>query len=430
MEYLLFLAICFEIFLLIYVANRSNRGQKFLLYILSAHWSFSFVIRPLIFLYCRSHQVDNYIYDDRIGLNNSILLSILSLIFVGCGAFSLMLIVLSRKNGFRSAEAFRIENFDEFLQTVVFGFTVGFLSLLIENTDYKNPFSKSLTPLITLSFCTYLWMRKKGSISRTKDIVIIGIGTLGTFLMSVSLQNSKGVLLLPSLVYISTLQVWKSKDAKLSKFLMMILIVISTIPFFSTLQLRKLGETGLMGATAHGEKLPWYLSPFLLIAERFDQFARITDSRLAAPNSLGGFNSLAKSILQNLEWNPSSGRTEVSFGQQWNLLVTNQTIPGAKMSQVSLSQGMIAEGYIWAGLGSMILECLAIACIFFWVGKLLDGNSIKILFAFGLLQNGSIFESGLVSFAASLSGALKIVLFIWLYKIISRINGSLISGYR
>jgi hypothetical protein len=292
--------------------------------------------------------------------------------------------------------------------------TCGALAFLVEVTKYQNPFSKSLTPLLTLCFCAFLWKRNEFEITTINEIILITFGSLGTILLSVSRQNSKGILLMPLIVYISTLSFWKVQGLKFGKYLLIFFTFLISIPLFSSLQSHKLGQASLVGAIAQAEKMPWYLSPLLLIAERFDQFARVVDSRLATPGTLGGINSLIKNIFYNLQWNPNSGRTEISFGQQWNQLVTNQTIPSARFSGVSLAQGMIAEGFIWSGFGSLLVECLLISLIFIWIGNLFSRSTISTIFAFGLVGNGAIFETGIVSFSAVFSGSLKLLLFLWI----------------
>ena len=116
----------------------------------------------------------------------------------------------------------------------------------------------------------------------------------------------------------------------------------------------------------------------------------------------------------NLEWNPNSGRNAPSFGNTWNQLVTNRSIPGARFSPVSLAQGMIGEGLIWAGSLSLVIECLIVSFIFIWVGRLLDRGVLATIFAFGIIGNSTMFEAGSVQISGSISGAVKILIFLWI----------------
>ena len=127
---------------------------------------------------------------------------------------------------------------------------------------------------------------------------------------------------------------------------------------------------------------------------------------------VASYKSWVVYLSNKLVWNPNSGRTELSFGQEWNQLVTNQSIPSSRFSNVALAQGMIAEGFIWSGIISLIIECVVFALIFIWLGNLMDGRPINRIFAFGLIANAAIFEMGIVQFSSVLSGAVKIYLFL------------------
>jgi hypothetical protein len=230
------------------------------------------------------------------------------------------------------------------------------------------------------------------------------------------MNNSKGIILLPLLIYISTLSIWQEKGRKLYKFLFGLFFFLFSIRLFSVLQVSKLGGPEVLAIDNNAAGLPWFLSPFVTLSFRFDQFARIADVHFAASNSLGGIDSWFLYFLNNLMWNPDGGRSAATFGQIWNQLVTNQTIPGARLSDVSLAQGMIAEGLVWSGTASLIVECLILSCVFIWISRLTEKGPLSLVLAFSLLGNAAIFEMGLVQFAADLSGSLKILIFLWFSK--------------
>ena len=82
---------------------------------------------------------------------------------------------------------------------------------------------------------------------------------------------------------------------------------------------------------------------------------------------------------------------------------------------------MIAEGLIWKNLSSLLVVCVIMAFIFNVAGKLLDGGFISAVTAFALIGNGTIFESGAVQEFASISAALKNLLFLLLLRLILKI---------
>jgi len=419
MEFLLFFGMVINVILLFYVASKSTKGLKLLLYSLSVYWFLSFIIRPAVFIYSRDQQIDSIVYDSRIGQSHSNFISVMSMIVVGCFVFCIPIIVdLSRRgiDNKLTLSSNNLENSKKIIWVIFFGLSCGVIALLIEVSSFQNPFSKSLISLISISFCVFIWKRKELKLSKKMRSAVVIIGSIGTLFLSFSANNSKGILLTPILVFISTLNIWEEKGLNLKKISFFAFIAALIIPLFSKLQMIKLGTPAATSARNNDELLPWYLSPFLEIANRFDQFARVTDSYFAESRSLGGLQSWILYILNSLKWNPGSGRSESTFGQEWNAFITAQSIPGAQLSNVSLTQGMIAEGYVWVGLRSLILECLIMSIIFIWVGRSLERGAISLVFAFGLIGNATIFEMGVVQTAGIFSGIMKIILFIWVSK--------------
>jgi len=412
METLLLLGILIDIALLVSIAKKVQGGLKFLLNILSGYWFINFFLRPVIFIYSRDNNIDNKIYDFRIGQSSSNFISVMFPIIVGCFFFCLLFILhlirVSKKSK-RTETKYLSGDFSWF---IIYGISVGYLSMLLEQTSFRNPFSKSLTALLTIAFCTFLWSSKDLMFSNSKKIAIMVFGISGILVLSINSNNSKGVLLMPVVVYISRLDIWKQKDKLAGKSVIGVALTFMFIPIFSILQLNKFGVGNVNSLSRNSDLLPWFLSPYAILAERFDQFARVTDAIFAGPNPLGSYKSWVVYMSNKLFWNPNSGRTELSFGQEWNQLVTNQSIPGSRLSNVSLAQGMIAEGFIWSGFTSLIIECLMLALIYMWVGRLMDGRPINRIFAFGLIANSSIFEMGIVQFSSILSNTVKIFLFL------------------
>lgn len=423
MEILLLLGILMDIALLVSIAKKVQGGLKFLLNILSGYWFISFFLRPVIFIYSRDNNIDNKIYDFRIGQSSTNFISVMLPIIVGCFFFCLPFILhlirVSKKSK-RTETKYLSGDFSWF---IIYGISVGYLSMFLEQTSFRNPFSKSLTALLPIAFCTFLWSSKDLMFSNSKRIAIMIFGISGILVLSINSNNSKGVLLMPVVVYISRLDIWKQKGKSAGKSVIGVALTFMFIPIFSILQLNKFGVENINSLSRNSDLLPWFLSPYAILVERFDQFARVTDAIFAGPNPMGSYKSWVEYISNKLFWNPNSGRTELSFGQEWNQLVTNQSIPGSRFSNVSLAQGMIAEGFIWSGFTSLIIECLMLALIYMWVGRLMDGRPINRIFAFGLIANSSIFEMGIVQFSSILSNTFKIFLFLIVsYKIRSSLN--------
>jgi hypothetical protein len=305
----------------------------------------------------------------------------------------------------------------------------GFIALLVEYSDARNPFSKSLFMLLPVSFSTFIWCYQRYTLSKKIKLTFFIIGTTGTVFTSIHLDFSKGVLLTPLLVFIFSRRLWSRKAKVWTKSFILASLVSLVFPLFSFLQTLHLGQIRVSDQSRFADLLPWFFSPFVLISGRFDQFARITDAHLAAESSLGGYSSWLTYFIRGLAWNPSSGRSELSFGQTWNQLVTNQSIPGSRLSSVSLAQGMVGEGYIWGRYDTLVIEALFFSVAFMIIARLLNGHALSVLVAFCIIANCSFFETGTIGVANSISAGLKIYLYMFMvYQIFAKSTRNKLSG--
>ena len=145
MEILLLLGIIMDIALLISIAKKVQGGLKFLLYTLSGYWFLSFFLRPVIFIYSRDNNIDSKIYDSRIGQSTHNFANVMFPIVVGCFFFCLPLIIHSIRLNTISKQSKSKHFFGDFSWLIVYGILVGYLSMFLEETSFRNPFSKSLT---------------------------------------------------------------------------------------------------------------------------------------------------------------------------------------------------------------------------------------------------------------------------------------------
>ena len=407
-----------EALFLIYLTRGMHIGFKFLFNMLAIYWIISFFLRPVFYLLTNSRDLTSFINDSRLRQNPGGFGVIMSLVIIGNAIFCAVLLMYSKRP--KKYQVFGHESSpissSETLSALKFGLIIGIVSLFLENTQFQNPFSKSLFPLIYVTFCSYIWMRPDLTVSKPFDFGMFIAGTSGTLFISIVDNNSKGVILMPVLIFIIRV-LSKKMDIRRRNFVLLIIpLAFIAIPIFNRLQENKLGSIALKLANLNSEKLPGFMSPFLPLLQRFDQFARVGDAYFANQHTLGSFFSWWKFIIQSLQWNPSSGRSELSFGQIWNQQVSNQSIYGSRFSNVSLAQGPIAEGYVWNGVTSMLIECAIVALIFVVVGRFLAGSVYGVMFAFGVIGNGRLFENGTVALAAGISSALKFVLFILIFS--------------
>lgn len=421
-EYFFVTLVLATVIVLLLIAQKTDGGVRFTLNMLSLYWGASYVLRPIIFLYARDNNVNNKIFDIRIGNSTDEFVSILQKIVIGNVIFCFVTLVILKSSKVKNNNVTTTSEPMLDSKLLKISLLVGILSVLMEMTGLRNPISKSLESLVAFSLCAFLWNRKRYILTRTNEFLVIGAGFVTILYISADSGHFKGLILTPIVVFIYRLKIWKNRKHLVLKIGAFLFIVLSFIPFFSFLQNQKLGSDTTKILLNNSNEFPWFLSPLLNIAVRFDQFARISDAHFAGPGVLGGWREWMNSIARSLQWNPTSGRDGSTFGQLWNKQVTSLSVPGAQFSPVSLAQGMIGEGWIWKGLISLVVACSVMAFIFNGVGRLLDGNYVRASASFALIGNGTIFESGVVQEFTSVSAAIKNLLFILVVRAFLRIK--------
>ena len=415
MAVILFLALIVVIAFLFFIAINSTFGAKFVLSTLSLYWFLGYFLRPILIIYSQDNDIRSPIHDTRLIGTEANFNNALTLIILGCYIFCFSLLFQKKTIWSSNIPDSTLYDFQKDSWVLTYGTTIGLLSQSIELTPFQNPFSKSIAQITVPIFCAYLWKRRELHLSDVKSFYILTTGLAGTIIMAFSNNVSKGILLSPLIIYMWKLSLWKEKRITLKKLVVTVVIPFSSVALFTLLQNIKLGTTGISRVNMNSDSYPWFLRPFLVVSDRFDAFTRVVDA-IYAQGKLGGYKSWLAYVLQSLSWNPSEGRNETSFGQIWNRKISEVSVPGSRESPVSTAQGMIAEGYIWSGFTSLIIECIVCSFIFVMVGKYLEGNFYRIIFGFSLIDNFTLFESGLVQFSAALSGSIKIALFLWFSK--------------
>lgn len=415
MDIILLLAIVVVIAFLFFIAINSTFGVKFVLINLCLYWFLGYFLRPILIIYSQDNDIRSPIHDARLTGTETNFNDALALIILGCFIFCFSLLFQKKTIWSSNIPGSTLYDFQKDSWVLTYGATIGLLSQAIEFTPFQNPFSKSLAQITIPIFCTYFWKRRELHLSDSKSFYLLTTGLAGTITIAFSSNISKGILLAPLIIYIWKLSLWQEKRITIKKLVVTVVILFSSVAFFTLLQDIKLGDIGNSRANTNSDRYPWFLRPFLVMSDRFDAFTRVVDA-IYAQGKLGGYKSWLSYVSKGLSWNPYEGRNEYSFGQLWNREISEVSVRGSNESSVSVAQGMIAEGYIWSGFHSLIIECIVLSFIFLMVGKYLEGNFYRIIFGFSLIDNFTLFESGVVQFSAALSGSIKIALFLWFSK--------------
>jgi hypothetical protein len=408
---MLLTAILFNCFLAYKIVAKSNKSTVFLVLILASYWFLNYFLHPVLFIISDNLDIATSVNDMRIDHDSAQFNNLLAQCFLGTLVFCATLHLFFRKPS-NLVDMYKSEISPKMdLYIINVGILVGIASLFIENTDLRNPVTKSLAASSATFFSVFLWKQDFAIKSKAQKYFTYVLGIFSLLITSSLLGNSKGVLLLPAAIFIYRKWSSISQPARFLKSFFVLPLIIFGIIFFNFLQARKLGQSAILHTTRFGDSLPWNLDFLLPISERFDQFARLIDANIAGVGALGGYFDWLVYFIRSLIWNPSTGRVESGFGELWNSEITNLSIKGAIKSDVSFAPGMIAESYIWDGFYSLIIGCSLMAVVFFIVANLLQRGILSCILGMGIIGNGTLFEAGIISFGYKLTESFKIFLF-------------------
>jgi len=397
---------------------------RFLIQVYCCYLALEYLVRPVILYYANAQNLRLIFSDLRLVNSQNLLVNSYFLCVLGNFTLVLTIVMIGQKleKDFTSRSK---DNDTEFIKFLIFGLIVGLLSIFIESSNLRNPISKSLTAFGHVTYCLYLWKRPDMLVipEKLKTFVIHLLGVMNVLALY-SPNNSKGSLFAPLIIFVYRSRIWKRQFDILS-LAAISLLSIGGLTLFNKLQSRYLGERYTASIVDSVSTLPWYLGWISPIANRFDLFTAVSDAYLAGQGALGGLNEFTKFVADSLLWNPSSGRTDLSYGQLWNQRVTSITNPEARFSPVSLAQGPTADGWIWFGWEGVLLVNLVFAFSLLFLGKLLSSGTTLSMFAMTIVASNVFFEAGIIQLARLCNSGFKVFLVAWCFFILLRLNRKL-----
>jgi hypothetical protein len=387
-----------------------------------------FVFSPLFSLILQSYNiVIDKASSSKLGSNQNLLEQAFLMNIIGIGSFGVTILLFSRiaktrksqsKYSIDSSVNYEVSN-NNWYKLNILGSLISLIAIVLEDSEFRNPISKSLQAVGLTTLCLLIWNRNK-EIKRSRWYKVSIIASLPVFILLIVTSNfSKGALFTPLVIFLLASRLWReSNNGK--KVLISILTLYVFTFIFSYIQDIKLGNELTQNINNVAADLPVLIAPFAFIAYRFDGLRSAVEALLAGNGSFGNFESFIQILKTNVLWQPGSGRTDITYGQLWNLKITAQTIPYAQYSKVSLSQSMAADGWIWAGIIGVIAFSIIYALFVLLLGNLLESSSLKQIFGFAILSIPLTFETGLISLLGSISNGIKVLLFLFPFAYLLR----------
>ena len=160
------------------------------------------------------------------------------------------------------------------------------------------------------------------------------------------------------------------------------------------------------------------------ILARFDLFRPNVDAFFSGPHSYFSLGEVVTRLWQNLIPQQLLGRKLEPAGMAWGSMIRPQGLGDAR-TFVSLAEGPIAEGWVLAGWGGILLEIATLALAIIAIARLYERRTLFAT-AFAVAMTGSspyLFERGLLGISEGIGKSLQIALIVSLFYCCSMLQG-------
>lgn len=377
------------------------------------YWGISYVVRPsFLMLFSPNPPVSDGISDPRIagGGYEENLTAVLLPVCIGLTAYLVLMVLLRRLYQYKGGRqegglSIRHQHTQNSYFLACFSFGWIFRILSAGGVGSGIVATLELVALVGVGGLLTRGLRRDGKTPTALILLVIISETAWTF---VSASKTPIIAVVVFLALRFCTDGWTRQRVAL-----VLSAGVVLVGGFSTFQSYKLSNvTGEVVDSFQASGYPTGVRPFLGIVQRFDQFAAVTDAVFAG---VGSWLTPAEIITKiTLSFVPKLFLSDkTNAGAQWNLEVRTQSLPGAHLSDVSLAEGFIAEGYVLGGalgivIGAMFVAGLGVALSYFISSKSIYLNaaglvlmSFPVLFERGMLGGVEMFSKSLQAAAVA-----------------------------
>lgn len=421
MKILVVLELSLELYLLFYfnrLINRSARGQRIVILILSVYIFLGYILRSFILLLLQppprfgDSVADGRIYEytnyDRqlFSLHLIVITGLTGAIF---GAYVFNRNFIPKKNNFANSP----RPIMYFLL-----FITGITSLLLSGSGIRNPITITLSLVIIPSYLAILSYKLRNS-SRTQFNFFLLLGFILAVLLAFY-QSSKSPFFGFTIGYFLIREEQVKIDLRLSNLVKSLSVATLGLLIFIELQKVKSSSFSRISQSI-GFNYFGKFHDFYLVIQRFDLIKSLTDAKFAENQEFLTPTTILGYIFNGLQWNWNS--SQKSFGQLWAIHISAISDPGNLRTGTALSTGFISEGWLIGGYFGTAL----VSFIFIYLTCFISSNILRseLFFAFGitLISNNIFFERGLVGLSEGTALGSKVVVIFAIAGLVAKASG-------
>lgn len=400
----------------------------------TAHWSLSYVARPVALLWVKPepHYGDNvpdprlyqYGYDEGIAM---VLKPVVFGLWVYAGLV-LAYTVWTRARAVRPAGTVnppRVPYFatdPTFITTLIALYGLGTLGRLAAvatgsvgkagELESPNPVINLITILATLGAVGLIVFYRNDN-GRTTALVL-GALTCGELLWTATVQSKTPVMGAALAIAVRFAMVGWTRTKVIGVFA----ITGLAIGGFGWLQSLKTDAAAKAEAAQVDAQYPTVVQPFLSLLRRFDLLEAATDAWFAGPNSWLTPGEVATHAVQSLIPTQLLGAEKFRSGAAWAEQVRGGSVDMSTVS-VSLAEGNINEGYVLGGyFGVALGVSITFALLLVWIHSLYARSFPLPVFGLALIEVPVLFERGVLGTVETLGKYLQAAVLAWLTYLI------------
>ncbi|MGV9679882.1 hypothetical protein ACWDSJ_31770 [Nocardia sp. NPDC003482] len=393
----------------------------------TAHWSLSYVARPVVLLWVRPepHFGDN-LPDPRLaalGYDPGIA-TVLRPVAFGLWVYAALIVgyaLWARSRRGVEQPPHRPIPFAEdrtFRQTLVVVYALGTLGRLAAVATGTNGRAGELeSPNAVLNLIGILaTIGAVGLIvylrtDRTRDtVLILGALTLGELLWTAATQSKTPIMGAALAIAVRCAMTGWTR-ANLTAVLA---IAALGLGGFGWLQSLKADSATKAEAAVTDSSYPPVVHPFLSLLRRFDGLEAATDAYYAGPHSWLTPGEVVSHAVQSLVPSQLLGAEKFRSGAEWAMRVRGQSTDMSQVS-VSLAEGNINEGYVLGGYGGVVLGVsVTFLLLLLWTRSLYSRMVPLPVFALALIEVPVLFERGMLGTVETVGKYLQAMVLVWI----------------
>ncbi|RDI67743.1 hypothetical protein [Nocardia pseudobrasiliensis] len=393
----------------------------------SAHWSLSYVARPVVLLWVQPepHYGDN-LPDPRLAAlgYDAGIATVLGPVVFGLWFYAGLVVayaIWTRSRQGREPASHPFVHFAHdpvFTRTLAVLYALGTLGRLAAvatgnngragELESPNPIVNLITILATIGAVGLIVYVRTDRVRDT--LLIIGALTAGELLWTAAVQSKTPIMGAALAIAVRCAMTGWTR-ANLTAVLAITAVAVGG---FGWLQSLKATDTAKAEAAVTDSSYPPLVHPFLSLLRRFDGLEAATDAYYAGPHSWLSPEQVLVHAVQSLIPSQLLGAEKFRSGAEWAMQVRGQSVDMGQVS-VSLAEGNINEGYVLGGyFGVALGVSITFALLLVWERSLYSRFVALPVFGLALIEVPVLFERGMLGTIETLGKYLQAMVLVWI----------------